>query len=172
MTSEKLKDLINNQINKELYSSYLYLSMSSFCEAKNLSGFANWFMIQAQEERDHALMFYNYAHRIGMDVKFEAIDKPGMTFESPLDVLVKTYEHEQLVTSLIYAIMDEAVECHDYKTVQFLQWFVSEQAEEEETANGLVEKLKLAGETQSGLFLMDAEMATRVYTPNANLQAQ
>lgn len=171
MTSEKLKDLINNQINKEFYSSYLYLSMSSFCESKNLSGFANWFMIQAQEERDHAIMFYNYAHRIGMDVKFDAIEKPALTFEKPMDVLEKTYEHEQLVTSLIYAIMDEAMACHDYKTVQFLQWFVSEQAEEEETASGLIEKLKLAGENQSGLFLMDADMATRVYTPSANLNA-
>lgn len=172
MAQSKIPELLNNQINKELYSAYYYLSMASYLESKNLGGFANWFMIQTQEERDHALMFYNYAHKIGIDVKFEAIDAPPADFSSPMDILEKTLKHEKLVTSLIYAIMDEAHASHDYKTIQFLQWFVSEQAEEEETAANLVEKLKIAGTEQAGLFLMDQEMAARVYTPNSQLAAK
>ncbi len=169
MISKKLEQLLNEQVKNEFYSAYLYLSMASYFESINLKGFANWFRVQVQEERDHALMFFDYMHKIGAEVELLPIDQPETKFTSPKEVFEKTLAHEELVTSLIYNIMTVAQEEHDYKTTQFLQWFVSEQTEEEDNARGLIEKLKLAGNTESGLFLLDNELATRVYVaPNTN----
>ncbi len=164
MQNKKTEQLLNEQINKELYSAYLYLAMSSYFQAKNLSGFANWFYVQAQEERDHAMIIYNYMHRIDAPVKLTAIDMPQGDFKSVAEVLDKTLEHEKYVTSLIYAILDAANEEKDYKAIQFLQWFVTEQEEEEENATGLIESLKIAGTGEGGLYMMDKDMAQRVYT--------
>jgi ferritin len=169
MNNQKTEKLLNEQINKELYSAYLYLAMSSYFQAKNLAGFANWFYVQAQEERDHAMIIYNYMHRIGAPVELTAIDMPEGAFDSVADVLDKTLEHEKHVTSLIYAILDAANEEHDYKAIQFLQWFVTEQAEEEENATNLIESLKIAGMGEGGLYMMDKDMAQRVYTQAAPL---
>ena len=163
MISKKLEQLLNEQVKNELYSAYLYLSMASYFESINLKGFANWYRVQVQEERDHALMFFDYMHKIGANVELLAIDQPETKFASPKEVFEKTLAHEELVTSLIYNIMTTAQEEHDYKTIQFLQWFVSEQTKEEDNARGLIEKLKLAGSTEGGLFLLDNELATRVY---------
>lgn len=164
MENKKTEALLNQQINKELFSSYLYLSMSSYFETQGLPGFANWFFVQAQEERDHAVILYRYMHRCGMNVQLAAIEAPQGDFSSVAAVLDKTLEHEQYVTSLIYDLVDAATRERDYKTVQMLQWFVSEQAEEEENANNLIQTLKLAGMRDAGLFMMDKDMAARVYT--------
>jgi ferritin len=172
MQNKKTEQLLNEQINKELYSAYLYLAMSSYFQKKNLSGFANWFYVQAQEERDHAMIIYNYMHRIDAPVKLTAIDMPQGDFASVSEVLDKTLEHEKYVTSLIYAILDAANEEKDYKAIQFLQWFVTEQEEEEENATGLIESLKIAGTGEGGLYLMDKDMAQRVYTQAAPLAAE
>ena len=171
MANAKTEKLLNQQINKELYSAYLYLAMSSYFQERNLSGFANWFYVQAQEERDHAMIIYNYMHHTNAPVKLTAIDMPEGEFKSVADVLDKTLEHEKYVTSLIYAIMDAANEERDYKAVQFLQWFVTEQAEEEDNATNLIEHLKIAGTGEGGLYLMDKDMALRVYTQAAPLAA-
>lgn len=174
MNNQKTLQLLNQQINKELYSAYLYLAMSSYFQARNLAGFANWFYVQAQEERDHAMIIYNYMHHIGAPVTLTAIDMPEGEFKSVAEVLDKTLAHEKLVTSLIYAILDAANEEKDYKAIQFLQWFVTEQVEEEENAMGLIESLKIAGTGEGGLYLMDKDMAARVYTqasPLANANA-
>lgn len=174
MDNQKTLKLLNQQINKELFSAYLYLAMSSYFQDKNLAGFANWFYVQAQEERDHAMIIYNYMHRINAPVKLTAIDMPEGEYKSVAEVLDKTLEHEQLVTSLIYAILDAANEEKDYKAIQFLQWFVTEQEEEEENATNLIESLKIAGSGEGGLYLMDKDMAARVYvqaSPLANAKA-
>lgn len=171
MDYNKTEMLLNQQINKELFSSYLYLAMSSYFESKNLAGFANWFYVQAQEERDHAIIIYKYMHRINAPVKLTAIDMPEGDFASVAEVLNKTLEHEKYVTSLIYDLVDAATQERDYKTVQMLQWFVTEQAEEEENATNLIEKHKLAGMGEAGLFLMDKDMAARVYVQAAPLAA-
>jgi len=171
MEYKKTEKLLNEQINKEFYSAYLYLAMSSYFESKNLTGFANWFYVQAQEERDHAMIIYRYMHKINAPVELTAIDMPEGEFASCAEVLDKTLEHEKYVTSLIYNILDAANEERDYKTVQFLQWFVTEQTEEEENATNLIEKLKIAGMGEAGLFLMDKDMAARVYVQAAPLAA-
>lgn len=165
MISKKMTDQLNVQMKNEFYSAYFYLTMGAWFTSKNLPGFANWFNVQAQEERDHATMIMNYMLRVGADIEFLAIDAPDANFESPLDICQKTLAHEQQVTSWIYAIMDTAQEERDYKTIQFLQWFVTEQVEEEENASGLIERLKTAGNTEAGLLYLDNEAGTRVYKP-------
>lgn len=163
MISEKLQGLLNDQIRKELYSAYLYLSMEAYYTSLNLAGFANWFRVQAQEERDHALIIFNYINRVGSRVKLGQIDAPPWDFSSIEGVLDLTYEHEQVVTASIYNIVDVAKAERDHKTDLFLQWFVNEQVEEELNADNNVRKYKLTGGDSKGLMMMDAEMATRVY---------
>jgi len=165
MISQKMNAQINEQMKNEFFSAYYYLAMSAWLSGKNLNGFANWFYVQAQEERDHAKLMMDYLLRVGGKVEFLAIESPKQVFESPLDVCKKTLAHEQLVTSLIYKLMDTAHEERDYKTIQFLQWFVNEQVEEEENAQGLIEKVKLAGNTEGGILYVDNELAARVYNP-------
>ncbi len=167
MISKKMEQQLNEQMKNEFYSAYFYLAMASWLAGKNLNGFANWFSVQVQEERDHALMIRDYLLRVGAKPDFMAIDAPKANFESAMDICKKTLAHEQLVTSLIYKLMDTAQEEHDYKTIQFLQWFVSEQAEEEENAQGLIERLKIAGNSEAGILYLDAEMAARTYVPAA-----
>ncbi|MEG0586211.1 MAG: ferritin [Christensenellaceae bacterium] len=165
MISKNLENLLNTQMKNEFYSAYFYLSMSAWLSGKNLSGFANWFLVQAQEERDHATMMMNYLLRVGVTPDFYAIEQPNQDFTSPMDICEKTFAHEQKVTAMIYNIMNAAQEEHDYKTIQFLQWFVTEQTEEEENAQGLIERLKISSNSESGILYIDAEMAARVYVP-------
>ncbi len=167
MISEKMEKILNEQVVKEFYSAYLYLSMGAYFASKNLGGFANWFNIQAQEERDHAMMFYNYINRVGGKVSLGQIDAPQVDFDSIEDVLKKTLEHEQFVTKSIYNIVDLAIEERDHKSNSFLQWFVNEQVEEEENAENNLRKIQLIGNDVQGILMMDAEMAQRVYTPPA-----
>jgi len=165
MISEKIKDAVNKQINAEIYSSYLYLSMSAYFESINLKGFANWMKAQAQEEMVHAIKFYDYINERSGRVLLTAIEAPPKQWDSPLDVFEFTYKHEQKVTGLINDLVNLAISEADHATTNFLQWFVAEQVEEEASADEVVQKLKLAGERGSGLFMLDRELGQRVFTP-------
>ena len=164
MLNAKVHELLNQQINKEFYSAYLYLSFSNYFKAKNLDGFANWYMIQAQEERDHAVLFYTYIQNQNADVTLTAIDTPKADFTSNMDVLKAGLEHEIYVTSLINDIYAAAYEVKDFRTMQFLDWFVKEQGEEETNANDLISKMELFGSDPKSLYMLNQELGTRVYT--------
>ncbi|MBQ4131374.1 MAG: ferritin [Clostridia bacterium] len=164
MLDNKVIELLNDQINKEFYSAYLYLDIANYYTANDLDGFANWYTIQAQEERDHALLFLKYLQINGIPVELKAIDKPDKTFENHLDPLLAGAEHERYVTSLIHNIYDAAYSVKDFRTMQFLDWFVKEQMEEEENADKMVNKYKLFGDDPKSLYLLDQELATRIYT--------
>lgn len=164
MLNEKVAELMNDQINKEFYSSYLYLDMSNYYVEKNLDGFANWFKIQAQEERDHAILFMEYLQANNSKVTFSAVAQPDKVFEQPVDPLKAALEHEQYVTSLINAIYDAAYQCKDFRSMQFLDWFVKEQMEEENNTDALVQKYEMFGTDPKGLYMLDSELQTRVYT--------
>ena len=160
----KVYDLINQQINKELYSAYLYLSFADYYEEEGLDGYANWYEIQAQEERDHALLFIQYLQNNGEKVVLEAIDKPAIDLVSAKTVLAEGLKHEQYVTSLIHNIYDAAYSVKDFRTMQFLDWFVKEQGEEETNADGLVKKFELFGDDPKSLYMLDSELGARVYS--------
>ena len=162
--NDKIAALLNQPINKEFYSAYLYLDISNYYDELDLDGYANYYMIQAQEERDHALLFMKYMQNNGLKVTLEAIDKPDKTFDSILDPLVAAAEHERYVTALINAIYHECHEAHDYRTMKFLDWFVDEQMEEEDNADSMVSRYKLFGSDPKGLYSLDQEYAARVYT--------
>ena len=164
MLNAKVHELINTQINKEFYSAYLYLSCSNYFKAKSLDGFANWYMVQAQEERDHAMLFYTYLQNENMDVTLAAIAKPDKKFTCDMDVLKAGLEHELYVTSLINDIYAAAYEVRDFRTMQFLDWFVKEQGEEETNANDLISKMELYGSDPRSLYMLNQELAARVYT--------
>ena len=164
MLNTKVSKLLNEQITKELYSAYLYLDFSVFYEAQGLDGFANWYMIQAQEERDHAMLFMKYLQMCGEKVELGAIDKPDKKLDNLMDPLKAGFEHEQYVTSLINDIYGAAYDAKDFRTMQFLDWFVKEQGEEETNANDLITKMELFGTDPRGLYLLNQELAARVYT--------
>ena len=164
MMNEKVRALLNQQINKEFYSAYLYLQFSNYFDDAGLDGFANWYMIQAQEERDHAMLFYKYLQNENQKVTLEAIDKPEKTITCHMDVLKAGLEHEEYVTSLINDIYAAAYEVKDFRTMQFLDWFVKEQGEEETNANDLITKMELFGSDPKSLYMLNQELAARVYT--------
>ncbi len=167
MLSKKMADAINKQINKEFYSGYLYLSMAAYFEEKNLPGFANWMYIQAQEESAHAMKFFKYMYDQLGSVKLLAIEKPETDWKSPLAVFQEVCKHEKLVTDSINNLMKIAIEEKDQATQSFLKWFIDEQVEEELNCNTIVDQIKMVGEDKVGLFMMDKELATRVFTPPA-----
>ena len=160
----KVHKLLNQQINKEFYSAYLYLEFSNYFEDVGLDGFANWYMIQAQEERDHAMLFYTYLQNENQKVTLEAIDKPEKEINCNMDVLQAGLEHEKYVTSLINDIYAAAYEVKDFRTMQFLDWFVKEQGEEETNANDLITKMELFGSDPKSLYMLNQELAGRVYS--------
>ena len=164
MLDKKVSKLVNEQINKELFSAYLYLDMSSYFEDRGLNGFANWYMIQAQEERDHAMLFYQYLHNNGEKVTLEAIGKPDKKFKKDMDVLKAGLEHEEYVTSLINNIYEAAYKVKDFRTMQFLDWFIKEQGEEETNANDMITKMELFGSDPKGLYMLNQELAARTYS--------
>jgi len=163
MLSEKVAALLNEQVNKEFYSAYLYLDFSNYFEARGLDGFANWYKIQAQEERDHAMLFYQYLHNNNAKVTLDAIAKPDKELDSDMTVLKAGLEHEIYVTSLINNIYAAAHEVKDFRTMQFLDWFVKEQGEEETNANDLISKMELFGSDPKSLYMLNSELAGRVY---------
>jgi len=164
MLDKKVHQLLNDQINKEFYSAYLYLDFSNYFKARGLDGFANWYKIQAEEERDHAMLFYQYLQNESAEVTLEAIAKPDKVFSSHIDVLRAGLEHEKYVTSLINDIYAAAYDVRDFRTMQFLDWFVKEQGEEETNANDLISKFELFGQDAKGLYLLNQELAARVYS--------
>ena len=164
MLNQKMQDALNKQMNAEIYSAYLYFSMSAYFESKGLKGFANWMRIQAQEEMTHALKFYHYILERGGKVVTQAIDAPPAEWKSVLNVFEHTYKHEQKVSSLINELLDLASGVKDHATHNFLQWFIAEQVEEESSADDIVQKLKLAGNAQGALFMLDNEFKQRVFT--------
>ncbi|MBD3380044.1 MAG: ferritin [Candidatus Omnitrophica bacterium] len=167
MISDKMVKSINHQINREIYSAYLYMGMSSFATELGLNGVANWFNVQVQEELSHAQKMYGYVTQRGGRVLLEAIEEPPQDFSSALDLFEKTLEHEKLVTSLINDLVSQAVEEKDRATEIFLQWFVTEQVEEEANATELIQKFKLVGKDGNGLLMLDKELSQRVYSPPA-----
>lgn len=166
MISTKLEKLINEQINHELHSAYLYLAMSSYFDEAGFKGFANWYMVQYKEETDHAMYFYKYLQNVGATVKLTAIAEPETDFSSTLDILDRTLAHERLVTSYINNIAAVARDESDFATSQFLLWFVAEQVEEETNSDDNIKRYNLAGD--HGLFLMDQELGLRTYAPATN----
>ena len=164
MLDKKVAELINDQINKEFYSAYLYLDFSVYSEEVGLDGFANWYMIQAQEERDHAVLMLQYLQNNGEKVTLEAIAKPDKELKDKLQVLELGLEHERYVTSLIHTIYEAAYSAKDFRTMQFLDWFVKEQGEEEKTAEDMIKKMRLFGDDAKSLYALNSEMAGRTYT--------
>lgn len=164
MLSKKVKDLLNAQVNAEFYSAYLYLDFSNYYKDEGLDGYSNWYYIQAQEERDHAMLFIQYLQQNGESVVLEAIDKPDLKYKKFIDPLNEGAKHERHVTSLINTIYEAAHKDKDYRTMQFLDWFVKEQAEEEENADDNVKKFELFGNDAKGLYMLDSELKGRVYT--------
>jgi ferritin len=160
----KVLQLINDQINKEFYSAYLYLSFADYYEEEGLDGYANWYEIQAQEERDHALIFRNYLHDNGERVKLGPIAGPDMTFTSHIEPLEAGLEHEKYITQTINDIYAAAVEANDYRTQKFLGWFIDEQLEEENTASDMIDKMRLFGGDARSLYELNQEYAARTYT--------
>lgn len=160
-----MEKALNEQINAELYSSYLYLSMAAYFESKNLKGFANWMRVQAREEDLHAMKIFDFINDRGGRVQLKAIDGPPAEWESPLAVFEASYSHERLVTDRINALVDLSLELSDHATNAFLQWFVAEQVEEEASADDIVKQLGLVGNDGQGIFMLDRELATRVFTP-------
>ena len=163
MISEKVAALLNNQVNKEFYSSYLYLDFSNFYVDQGLNGFANWYKVQAQEERDHAQLFNQYLLNNNEPVILEAIDKPDAPGADAMALLKAGLSHEELVTSLIHEIYAAAYEAKDFRTMQFLDWFVKEQGEEETNAQDLITKMELFGGDSKGLYMLNSELKARVY---------
>ena len=164
MLNPKVAELLNQQINKELYSAYLYLDFANYYEATGLDGFANWYKIQAQEERDHAMLFYQYMQNNGAKITLEAIDKPDKVFQNTMDPLKEGLVHEEYVTSLIHNLYAAAHEVNDFRTLQFLDWFVKEQGEEETNASNLIQKMELFGSDAKGLYMLNSELGARAYS--------
>lgn len=164
MLEKNMMTLLNTQINKEFYSAYLYLGFSAWFEDQGLSGFANWYSIQAQEERDHAMLFLQYLQNNGGKPDLEAIDRPDQSFEGARSVLEAGHKHECYVTGLIHNIYAAAADQKDFRTMQFLDWFVKEQGEEEKNAEDLLKKWDLFGGDPRSLYMLDSELAARVYT--------
>lgn len=167
MLNDKIAKLINEQVNKELYSAYLYLDFANYYEQEGLDGFAHWYQVQAQEERDHAMMMRRYLIDNGIRVTFGAIAQPDKKFADLTAPLKAGYEHEQYVTSLINNIYAEAFAIKDFKTMQFLDWFIKEQGEEEKNAEDMLKKFELFGHDAKGLYALNQELLARVYTPSA-----
>jgi ferritin len=168
MLSPKMEAALNSQINAEYYSSYLYLSMAAYFDSINLPGFANWMRIQNQEEMFHTMKFFDYVAERGARVKLTAVEAPETEWESTLAAFEATLAHEQHVTSLVNKLVDLAVEESDHATNNFLQWFVGEQVEEEATADGILQQLRLMKDAPGGLFMIDRELGQRSFTPPAD----
>ncbi len=163
MLNQEVTKLLNEQITKELYSAYLYMDMANYYSDQSLNGFENWFFVQMQEERDHALLFRQYLLNNGEVVKLAAVDAPDKSYENFRDPLVLAYEHEQFVTASINNIYEAAYNVKDFRTMQFLDWFIKEQGEEEKNADDNVKKYDLFAGDPKGLYMLDNELKARVY---------
>jgi len=167
MISKKMEKALNEQVNAEMYSAYLYLSMESYFKSLNLNGFANWMRVQTQEEMAHAMKIYDFVNERGGRILLKPIEGPPTKWDSPLAVLEAVLAHEQKVTGLINNLVDLAIQEKDHATNSFLQWFVTEQVEEESSADDNVQKLKMMENAPGGMFMLDRELGLRVFTPPA-----
>ena len=167
MISTKMQKVLNDQINEEMFSSYLYLSMAAHFEAKNLKGFGNWFRIQSQEETTHAMKFYNFVLQKGGKVTLKQIAAPKTEWKTISEAFSDTLKHEQKITGLINKLVEVAMVEKDYATNTFLQWFVTEQVEEEANVEDLIQKLEMIGDNKSGLYMLDNELGQRTFTATA-----
>jgi ferritin len=161
MISEKMETALNEQVNKEMFSAYLYMAMSIHAGDMGLKGFSNWFMVQYHEEMSHAMKIYDFIHSRGGRVVLKAIDAPAAEFDSVMDMFQKTLAHEEFITASINELMEIAIAEKDHATRIFLQWFVTEQVEEEENDHEIIDQLKLIGDNPQGLMMMDKELAGR-----------
>jgi len=168
MISKKMEQALNDQVNAELYSAYLYLSMESYFKSLNLNGFANWVRVQTQEEVTHAMKIYDFINERGGRAILRSIEGPPTKWDGPLAVFEAVYAHEQKVTGLINNLVDLAIQEKDHATNTFLQWFVNEQVEEESSADEIVQQLKIIENAPGGMFMFDRELGQRVFTPPAN----
>lgn len=164
MLHKKMSQALNEQINKEMYSAYLYMAMSAYSAKIGLKGFANWFMVQYHEEMFHAMKLYEYVQRQGEEVVLEAVAKPPATFASPMEMFTKTLEHEQYITKSINELMELAIAKKDHATQIFLEWYVLEQVEEEENDNDIIAQLNLIGDNVHALLMLDRDLAARATT--------
>ena len=171
MLNKKVEKALNDQINAEFWSAFLYLSMSAHFQSENLAGFANWMKVQYQEESAHAMILFNYANERGGKVILKAIDKPETEFKNAIHVFETTLNHEIKVTGLINNLMDIAIVEKDHATTNMLQWFVAEQVEEEANASEILSQLKLIKNDGQGLLLLDRELKARVFVTPAPLLA-
>lgn len=162
---KRVLDLLNAQVNKELFSAYLYQDIANYYLSAGLNGFGNWFTVQTKEEMSHAQLFMQYIMNNGENVKLEAIAAPDKAFSDFLQPLEASLTHEKFVTDSIYTIYEAAQEAKDYRTIQFLDWFVKEQAEEEKNADELIQKFNLFAGDGKGLYMLDAELSSRIYSP-------
>lgn len=172
MLSKKIEDALNEQINAEFWSAYLYLSMSAWCAREGKPGMAHWFEVQFQEEQDHARILFNYVLQRGGRVQLKPIAEVPTEWKSALDVFESTLAHEQKVTSLINSLYALTHEENDYATQSMLKWFVDEQVEEEENASSLIDSLRMLDGNGYGLFMLDKDLAARAYTQAAPLAAK
>jgi ferritin len=164
MISDKMTEALNEQVNREMYSAYLYMSMSAHCNQAGLKGFANWFMVQYHEEMLHAMKIYEYIQRQGAAVALAAIKAPPASFASPMDMFTQTLAHEQFITRSINDLMELAIAEKDHASQIFLEWYVTEQVEEEENDNDILAQLRLIGDNPQGLMMLDRELAARMTT--------
>ena len=162
MISEKMQEALNEQVNKEFYSAYLYLAMSAYCNLIGLPGFSNWMRRQYEEENLHVTKMYDYILDQGGQIHLKKIDEPPKEFGSPIDLFTQTLEHEQFITGSINELMGLAVSEQDYATQTFLQWYVTEQVEEESNVNDILAPLRMVGEDKGGLMMIDQQLASRV----------
>jgi len=165
MISAKMQKALNTHLNEEFYSSYLYLSMAAYFEAKNLKGFANWMRIQAAEEQMHGMKFFNFILQKGGKVTLAEIGVPKIEWKSISEVFTDTLKHEQKITGLINKLVEVAMLEKDFATNNFLQWFVTEQVEEEANVEEIVQKIEMIGDNKSGLYMLDNELGVRVAAP-------
>ncbi|MGB4263642.1 MAG: ferritin [Fervidobacterium sp.] len=161
MVSEKVLKELNDQVGREIFSSYLYLSMASYFDSVDLPGFATWMKVQAKEELGHAMRIYNFIYDRGGKVELPGFEKPRCEWESPLEVFENAYEHEKFVTNNIYSILEIAKQEKDYATEEFLQWFVKEQVEEELQVDVIMKRLQKLGDSAVGMYMLDKELGKR-----------
>lgn len=165
MLNKETSQLINEQINKEFYSAYLYLGISSYYTSRNLNGFANWFYVQAQEERDHAMLFVKYLQNNSVEVVLMDIVASTEKYTDFAQPLEATLDHERIVTASINNIYASSMAAKEFRTMQFLDWFIKEQGEEEKNSEELIQKYELFGKDGKGLYMLDTELAARIYMP-------
>lgn len=158
---QEMQDALNRQINKELFAGYLYLAMCAHFEARSLNGFAQWMRAQAQEELDHAMRIFDHMSDRGAKVELAALDRPSGEFGSPLEAFEEALEHEKAVTVMIHELYDMAVEKHDHASQILLEWFINEQVEEEDTVGTIVDQIRMAGDNQAAILMLDRELGAR-----------